>query len=1290
MKKHTKTLSVFLALVMVITGIFGFNYSSEKAEATSSLQSLMDQYVDKYWTKSGGPAYSDSDSLNYHGAIQCKGFAAMIWNELYGVTYIGAYDSQKYYIPSVSGGYEVGKLNFNQMSQSAATDLLRRGKAGDFIQVRRRNKKYGHSMILVSVNGGGITVFDCNSDRKCRIKKYDVSWSDFYSKNSAMSLYRAYYSDNVPSPPTVTYNEDGNWGKYCGITAYINGTGNVTTYSDAGLSSSVGAIYPDDKCTILHVYTNGACQVSYPVSSGTKTAYTQITNFAPDHSGALGTQTVDRQITTYRKSNKATSFGYLSAGDTIARVGVIGEMTQVIYPTSAGYKLGWVGSSELINITPEVPNDDRFNQYCPIKGYIAGNDRITTYEGDFSSSAGQIFPTDYCTIESVYNNGWAKVNYPISGGTKTKYVRMTEFVPDINAVHINYNSGVQITTYRKPDLATETGYVSPGDSIYTIGSSGNATEVLYPISSGYKVGWIPTDQIPKAKYTVSFNANGGTGAPSAQIKTQGDSLVLSSNVPTKEGYKFVGWSSDNGATSAQYSPGSLYNNDSEITLYAVWSQSTYTVSFDSNGGEFNLAYQTKNGDEDLKITSDIPKNYVYVYFETCDEEIYVEPKAVSLVFKGWNTKKDGSGKTYASGDVYNSNSDMTLYAQWEGTQIGALPDAVSNDYFIAFDVWHFDSNEGQIVNEDYVIDSDITVFASWRKADISFSYDTYNGPDYVNVINSSDYIDKRRIRALNKAKAICTIKWTAPCDFATWLGSDGLYNPATSIDGNTNDIFKKGETYVGVPYSMSDHTADDISWGNKITTTGITADDLQGKFYSKYDSPTEGYGSDCSYMVYLANLEAVSGEYGFSYQTTSSMKNGTHYTYLLSCQDSSLEEIEEMILPGDVIINNGHTRMYIGMNGDNLCFFEATPPLSRYKEFSLDTLKDNGYSFYRFKGFKDEAKDLTPEENPSTEPGTTANPEESEEPGEVLPNVSNEPEITVKPAKSAEPATTAGPLIPPVDTVTDKPAPTSENKPASDSTGKPDDYITIEPFSTPDIIYAEETEPASETSSGEETTSPNGNASGNGNTHSGSLSTPVSSSTPTVKPGKVYNSVTSGSSVNTSSKSNLNIGSKIEDEKMGFVYEITQTGSENEVMLIELTQEQSNVIIPDSIIYEGEKYYVTSMDEDLFSDNYDLKSVVIGNEITEIPDDAFYGCKRLKKVVIGKNVYAIGRKAFFKCKKLKSVTVQSTYLEKSTVGKKAFAKTGKRLKIKVPRKLYRTYYKIFKSKDVGCPKARII
>ena len=78
-----------------------------------------------------------------------------------------------------------------------------------------------------------------------------------------------------------------------------------------------------------------------------------------------------------------------------------------------------------------------------------------------------------------------------------------------------------------------------------------------------------------AKYTVTYDANGGTGAPEPQKKTAGKELKLSTVKPARTGYIFKGWAVKASATKADYAAGASYTADADITLYAVWKVASY-------------------------------------------------------------------------------------------------------------------------------------------------------------------------------------------------------------------------------------------------------------------------------------------------------------------------------------------------------------------------------------------------------------------------------------------------------------------------------------------------------------------------------------------------------------------------------------------------------------------------------------------------------------------------------------------------------------------------------------------
>lgn len=99
-------------------------------------------------------------------------------------------------------------------------------------------------------------------------------------------------------------------------------------------------------------------------------------------------------------------------------------------------------------------------------------------------------------------------------------------------------------------------------------------------------------------YTVSYDANGGTGAPANQTKTHGVTLTLSSVKPTRDNYTFLGWSTDKNATSATYSAGGSYTLNESKTLYAVWKSPLscdINASFNNNVLTLNATYSETDG-----------------------------------------------------------------------------------------------------------------------------------------------------------------------------------------------------------------------------------------------------------------------------------------------------------------------------------------------------------------------------------------------------------------------------------------------------------------------------------------------------------------------------------------------------------------------------------------------------------------------------------------------------------------------------------------------------------------------
>lgn len=130
----------------------------------------------------------------------------------------------------------------------------------------------------------------------------------------------------------------------------IKSSGKVYAYTDKSLKKKTGGYIAcsTDECKILAISGN-ALKVKYPVSKGTKTAWFSRSEFSSYNisKGASGSWTQSKKITTYRRSDGKKSFGYISAGDKCYKLSEKGKYTQVIYPISGGYKMGWVKTSEI-------------------------------------------------------------------------------------------------------------------------------------------------------------------------------------------------------------------------------------------------------------------------------------------------------------------------------------------------------------------------------------------------------------------------------------------------------------------------------------------------------------------------------------------------------------------------------------------------------------------------------------------------------------------------------------------------------------------------------------------------------------------------------------------------------------------------------------------------------------------------------------------------------------------------------------------------------------------------------
>lgn len=153
-------------------------------------------------------------------------------------------------------------------------------------------------------------------------------------------------------------------------------------------------------------------------------------------------------------------------------------------------------------------------------------------------------------------------------------------------------------------------------------------------------------------YTVTFNANGGSGTMAAQ--TASSPTALTQNTFTKTGYSFAGWNTIAAGGGTAYADEEIYDFSADMTLYAQWTANTYTVTFDAN-----------DGDTPDPTEKTVTYDSAYGTLATTSRTGYT--------FAGWYTAAtDGTQVTAAS--TVTTASDHVLYAHW-----------TANTYTVTFD-----------------------------------------------------------------------------------------------------------------------------------------------------------------------------------------------------------------------------------------------------------------------------------------------------------------------------------------------------------------------------------------------------------------------------------------------------------------------------------------------------------------------------------------------------------------------------------------------------------------------------
>ncbi len=444
---------------------------------------------------------------------------------------------------------------------------------------------------------------------------------------------------------------------------------------------------------------------------------------------------------------------------------------ETVEPERSGYKfLGWSASSTATS--PTYMPGDTYVSNVSILLYAVWEKIPELYTVNYTSYAGEGFPQPQIKTEGVPLTlsttiptrsgyefaGWSRYSAAVDvhfspGDVYTEdaslylYAVWIEETPDVPPTPAMYpvtydpngGSGAPASQSKTEDVpltlsstvptrlrhtflgwATDATATSPA---YLAGDTytGNHALTLYAV-------WLRDPAI----YTVSYDANGGSGAPASQRKTENVPLTLTTEAPTRDGYTFLGWSGLSNATTPAYLPGTQFMGNYSMTLYAVWEKipETYTVRYHANGGSGAPGRQTKTEGVTLYLSSIVPSRPYYT-------------------FLGWSASSTATRATYVAGDAYTRDASVTLYAVWEytpgsysvqyhanggsgapapqvktGGQTLTLSSVCPTRAYHTFLGWSTSSSATAVdylPGGQYTADADVTMYAVWEKDDYEFS-----------------------------------------------------------------------------------------------------------------------------------------------------------------------------------------------------------------------------------------------------------------------------------------------------------------------------------------------------------------------------------------------------------------------------------------------------------------------------------------------------------------------------------------------------------------------------------------
>ena len=397
-----------------------------------------------------------------------------------------------------------------------------------------------------------------------------------------------------------------------------------------------------------------------------------------------------------------------------------------------------------------------------------------------------------------------------------------------------YTIGQNVPVRGNPGSLVRTGYTFSG---WTDNSGGSGT--VYQSGNNYLVGSANISFHPKwtaNNYTITYNKNGASGLPAAATSTfttDGNPVTLTSvGTMTKTGFNFGGWST----TSTGSAISGTYTTTSDVTLYAVWTIKSLTVTYSE--GSANRASLTG-------FPSNTSGNYGTTITLNATISALTVIDSAQHAFMGWS---DGNsvyqgGSSYLLGET--SPTFTALWAKIFAVRYsfnGGTPAALTSDIDPECLAAGNTCTDGQVITANAAPTRTGYTFAGWvDQNNVAVVGSTF-------TVASNRYLLYATWTPENYAITYNTAGGSTPeATFTKQLGQSFTVAAAPTKTGHTFTGWSDGTTIVnpGVTYNVST---------SPVTLTAQWSTDV---YTVSYD-PNGGSGSAIANVSYTFGANAIS------------------------------------------------------------------------------------------------------------------------------------------------------------------------------------------------------------------------------------------------------------------------------------------------------------------------------------------------------------------------------------------------------------------------------------------------